>query len=130
MTYVVSDGNKRALLIGIDEYPKLSPRYQLGGCVNDVEAMADILERKFAFPESNMAFLRNGEATRAGILAAMDELVESAETNDIVVIHYSGHGSQMTDREEDEPDGMDETIVPCDAGRGSGSDQIPDITDD
>ena len=47
----------------------------------------------------------------------MKELVARIGQDDIVVFHYSGHGSQMTDLEGDEPDGLDETIVPYDSGR-------------
>ena len=43
-------------------------------------------------------------------------------------MHYSGHGSQMRDREGDEPDGFDETIVAADSGRSPAP--IRDITDD
>jgi hypothetical protein len=45
-----------------------------------------------------------------------------------VVFHFSGHGSQMTDREGDEADGMDETILTHDTGRHDRENR--DITDD
>ncbi|HEX4496320.1 MAG TPA: caspase family protein, partial [Thermoanaerobaculia bacterium] len=67
-------------------------------------------------------------ATREGILTAMKELVERVGTDDIVVVHYSGHGSQMRDLEGDEPDGLDETIVPSDSGRAPHENR--DIKDD
>src|SRR5215211_6925446 len=117
--------NKRALLIGVDSYPKLSPRRQLDGCVNDAEAMAGILERKFGIPTHSIVLLRDEEATRDGILVAMDKLVDSAETDDVVIVHFSGHGSQITDREGDEPDGLDETIVPHDGERGVTPNSVP-----
>jgi hypothetical protein len=120
--------NKWALLIGVNRYPKLSSRYQLNGCVNDVELMAGILENNFGFPHDQIAVLKDEQATRQDILQAMDDLVEKVADDDVVVIHYSGHGSQMTDRENDEADGRDETIVPSDSGRGSQPNR--DITDD
>jgi hypothetical protein len=123
-----SQPNKWALLIGINQYPKLARRYQLSGCANDVEAMASILRDNYGFPDNHLAALKDGQATREGILAAMDALVGQVAEDDIVVIHYSGHGSQMTDREQDEADGRDETIVPSDSGRGSQPNR--DITDD
>lgn len=116
---------KRALLIGIDKYPLVG---QLDGCVNDVELMQSILQESFGFPQEDMTLLRNEQASRDRILAALDLLVDQTGKDDIVVIHYAGHGSQMTDREGDEPDGMDETIVPFDSGRGR--DPNRDITDD
>ncbi len=116
---------KRALLIGIDKYPKLT---QLEGCVNDVRLMQSILQENFGFPPENVTLLADARATRDAILAALDALVERTGQDDIVVIHYAGHGSQMTDREGDEPDGMDETIMPFDSEGRWGVNR--DITDD
>src|SRR5688500_18027468 len=120
-------GGRRALLIGIDEYlhPEVS---DLSGCVNDIRLMSRVLQENFRFPGGNVRTIENAEATRAAILAAMDQLVEETQANEVVVIHYSGHGSQMTDREGDEPDGLDETIVAHDSGRFGNPNR--DITDD
>jgi hypothetical protein len=125
VTSLTATHQKRALLIGIDKYPKLT---QLEGCVNDVQLMRGILQDNFGFPPENITLLANDQATRDAILAALDALVERTGQDDVVVIHYAGHGSQMTDREDDEPDGLDETIMPFDAARGEGMNR--DITDD
>jgi hypothetical protein len=124
----MNNQNKYALLIGINKYSNLPPHYQLNGCINDIEMIASVLEDNFGFPESNITMLRDEEATREGILAAFRGLTDRIAENDIAVIHYSGHGSQIRDREGDEPDGWDETIVPHDSGRGSYPNR--DITDD
>ncbi len=124
----MNNQNKHALLIGINNYRNLPPHYQLNGCINDIEMMAGILENNFGFPESNITMLRDEEATREGILAAFNALTDRIAENDIAIIHYSGHGSKMRDREGDEPDGWDETIVPHDSGRGSYPNR--DISDD
>lgn len=120
---------RRALLIGVNDYPLLEARHQLKGCVNDAKVMAATLRDRFAFPESDIEVLLNEKATRDNILSAMDRLVDRTEPQDVVVIQYSGHGSQVEDREGDEPTGKDQTIVPCDSGR---KDPNPnrDITDD
>jgi hypothetical protein len=117
MTSSPDDRQKWALLIGINRYPNFAPRGQLSGCVNDIQVMRQVLEQSFNFPESHVVSLKDEQATRAGILTAMNELVARIGQDDIVVFHYSGHGSQMTDVEGDEPDGLDETIVPFDSGR-------------
>ena len=119
---------KWALLVGINEYPNLSSFAQLEGCVNDVRLMAALLRDRFGFPDENVTVLTDAEATRDGILAALDGLADRVGTDDVVVVHYAGHGSQITDVEGDEPDGLDETIVPYDAVRASG--ENVDITDD
>ena len=115
---------KRALLIGIDAYPNVLP---LDGCVNDARLMQSVLVEHFGFPADHITLLANGQATRDGILSAFDALVSATGADDIVVVHYSGHGSQMADREGDEPSGFDSTIVPFDAARPG---DVPDITDD
>ena len=120
--------NKWALLIGINKYLKLPPDKQLSGCVNDVKLINKVLQENFSFPEKNITHLLDEEATRQDILKALQELVNRINRNDIVVIHYSGHGSRMTDREGDKPDGMDETIMPYDSGRAPHENR--EITDD
>ncbi len=49
---------RRALLIGIDAYPRLR---QLSGCVNDVRLMRAILQDTFGFPPEQITIL---ETTR------------------------------------------------------------------
>jgi uncharacterized caspase-like protein len=120
--------NRWALLIGINWYPNFAPRGQLTGCVNDVEVMRQVLLNSFGFPENHVAVITDEQASREGILGAMRELVQRVGQDDIVVFHYSGHGSQMTDLEGDEPDGLDETIVPYDSGRAPHENR--DIKDD
>lgn len=117
-----------ALLVGINRYPWFAPRGQLRGCVNDVQVMRQILVESFDFPEDHITLLTDSLANREGILTAMRELVARVGEGDSVVFHYSGHGSQMTDLEGDEPDGLDETIVPYDSGRNPHRNR--DITDD
>src|SRR5213078_770664 len=40
----------------------------------------------------------NGSASRAGIIAAYQALIEVAKEADTVVIYYSGHGSYVEDK--------------------------------
>ena len=119
-------GGKHALLIGINAYPLFGPPQQLSGCVNDANAMAALLRDAYGFED--VVTLLDEAATRDAILGALDELGARIEEDDVVVVHYSGHGSQMADREGDEPDGKDETLVPHDSGRKPHPNR--DITDD
>ena len=116
---------KHALLIGIDEYKAVG---DLNGCVNDIELMRSILIGKFEIPDENITLLKNEEATRANIIQAIQShLIEKANPGDVVLLHYSGHGSQMLDHPGgDEIDGYDETIVPHD----SRTEGVFDISDD
>lgn len=116
---------KRALLIGIDNYHHIRT---LDGCVNDSQLMRTVLVERFAFPEANIAQLLDGQATRSAMLAAFDALIASTSQDDVVVVHFAGHGSQMRDREGDEPSGFDSTLMPVDTGRAPRENR--DITDD
>jgi uncharacterized caspase-like protein len=118
-----SAGERRALLIGINDYQAVPG---LQGSRNDVEAMQEILVNRWHFDPRNVTVLLDRAATRAGILAALDQLVRVTGPDDMVYVHYSGHGSQVEDENGDEKDGLDETLVPQD-GRTKG---VPDITDD
>ena len=116
---------RRALLIGIDEYQAVT---DLRGAVNDVELIKDILIGKFDVPVENISTLTDAQATRVNIIQAIEEnLIAPAREGDVVILHYSGHGSQMRDQPDgDEVDGWDETIVPHDS-RTNG---VFDISDD
>jgi hypothetical protein len=118
-----------ALLIGIDHYSQLGERWDLSGCVSDVEVMAQLLIDRFAFPAEQVTRLVDGAATQAAILAAMDSLVARVKPGDAVILHYSGHGSQALSSDSDEVDGLDETIVPSDAVRTGDGLNLLDIRD-
>ena len=117
---------KLALLIGVDRYksPSLS---QLRGSVNDVRLMRELLIGKFGMPPENIRVLENEQATHQAIIDAIrSHLIAKANAGDVVVLHFSGHGSQMLDRSGDEVDQLDETLVPHDS-RTPG---VFDISDD
>ncbi len=107
---------KFALLVGINNYKypdKVSP---LAGSINDVEAMRQLLIGKFEFSPENVLTLTDSQATHAAIIAAIQtQLIAKARPGDIVVFHYSGHGSQMKDVTGKMISGLDETIVPYDS---------------
>ena len=128
-----------ALFVGIDNYR--SPNVtDLRGCVNDVTAMAGFVRAKLNLPEAHIRLYTANDrgdepsdklASRANILAGFDWLVNTARANDQVFIHYSGHGSQApTVDPNNEPDGLDETLVPCDSRMvGSDGQQVYDVLD-
>jgi hypothetical protein len=117
---------KRALLIGIDEYAYVQ---SLNGCVNDIEAVAAVLTERYEFDPAHVRRLTSApDNTREGILTALGQLIEQTQGDDVCVVYYAGHGSQAPDVDGDEDDGLDETIVPSDSGRGNY--EVRDIVDD
>jgi hypothetical protein len=106
---------RRALLIGINRYPQIADA-DLQGCVNDMELVRSLLVGRFAFPRANTRTLRDGEATRASVLAALDELAAAVGEDDVVVLFYAGHGSRLADPRA--PGRLIESMVTHDSGRG------------
>lgn len=99
---------KKALCIGINDYPGTGS--DLAGCVNDANDWAHALgSRGFSVDT-----LLNRAATRAAIRNEIGSLVSSANSGDLVVIQFSGHGSFVPDLDGDEPDGTDECLCPHD----------------
>lgn len=93
---------KLALLIGINAYPDraLDPGVAqdigLRGCLTDVALQRQLLVHRFGFAPVDVVTLTNQEATRAGILTAIDEhLVQQATADDVVLLHFSGYGSEV-----------------------------------
>jgi len=104
---------RKALLVGINRYP--DPADELRGCVNDVLLMRETLERHYGFTDpGDVRVLTDRRATTAAILDHLAWLVDGVATGDSLVFHYSGHGSQVPDRNGDEHDGLDEILCPYD----------------
>ena len=81
--------DKRALCIGINDYPGTGS--DLAGCVNDANDWAEALAGR-GFEVSVML---DAAATREAMLEGMRKLVSAADSGDVVVISYSGHGGQV-----------------------------------
>lgn len=109
----IAQTQKRALIIAIGDYPSKTGWSSISS-VNDVPLIKDaLMQQKFA--EKDIAILQNEQATKEGILKALKKLYDEANSGDVVVIHYSGHGQQIFDDNGDEADGLDEALVPYDA---------------
>ncbi|WP_414529430.1 caspase family protein [Nodularia chucula] len=104
---------KLALLVGINEYSNGIPA--LSGCVNDVLMQQELLTYRYGFNRQDILTLTDKQATRENILTAFAEhLIKQAKPGDVVVFHFSGHGSQVQDPDRDSPDGLNSTLVPID----------------
>jgi hypothetical protein len=97
----------KALLLGINTYKKVN---SLRGCVNDVDNMRKLLTETFGFSPANVKVLLNDKVVKKDVKAQMAWLFKDAKPNDRVVFHYSGHGSQTVDLDDDEDDGADELL--------------------
>lgn len=101
---------KRALLVGINKYR--IPNADLNGCVNDVEGVWKALTESFDFDPDNIRVLTDERATKDGILSRLEWLLSGVKSGDELFLHFSCHGSQIRDRNNDElDDSLDELIV-------------------
>jgi hypothetical protein len=103
---------KKALLIGINRYK--IPGADLRGCVNDVKNMQAILTQQYGFAGRDIATLTDFAATTKAMQAAIAKLVRGARKGDVLLLHYSGHGSNVPDKNGDEADHRDEILCPTD----------------
>ena len=103
---------RKALLVGINDYKGVS---DLNGCVNDVLDMHFSLRNLFNFQSREIRVLTDSRATKDNIIHRLEWLVKDAKSDDFLVFHFSGHGSQIRDRNGDEiEDHLDELICPYD----------------
>lgn len=103
----------KALLVGINKYK--IPGADLNGCVNDVTNVRDVLLKYFGFTVPEIRVLVDERATKKNIITRLKWLVDKAKAGDRLLFHFSGHGSQIRDRDGDElKDHMDEIICPHD----------------
>ncbi|KAG8089162.1 hypothetical protein GUJ93_ZPchr0011g28697 [Zizania palustris] len=93
---------------------------ELQGCINDVVALRDILVGRFGFAAGDVTVLTDerGSAvlpTGANIKRALAGMVDRAAAGDVLLFHYSGHGTLIPPVMPHHGHGeRDEAIVPCD----------------
>ena len=103
---------KRALVIGLGEQQDKAWNKINGD--KDVPLVQGMLKNA-GF--KSVTTLVNRQATKTGIIGAFRKMAASCKQGDVVYVHYSGHGQQMTDVHNDEKDGLDECWIPYDAYR-------------
>lgn len=106
-----------AVVIGINAYQGVEP---LKGAVND----ADLIAGKLQSLAGDVALLKDANATRQNILAAIRRQSEKAVANNgVLIITYAGHGWQEPEKlQGDEADGKDEAwLLAGFSRRGPGS---------
>jgi hypothetical protein len=108
---------KFGLFVGINAYTGgISP---LRGCVNDATQMRDVMTGRFGFKAADTTLLTDAAATRDAILANLNKYATLAGPGDLVVFHYSGHGTLFPDKYSEELDETKLTYVaaPNEAGQ-------------
>lgn len=126
-----------ALIIGINQYrpddKEAAARARgfgnLDGAVNDALAFKMLLTARLGFRSADVQLITDQEATAERIRKEFRAILQKAKPGEQVLIYYAGHGSQVRNPLSQEPDKLDETIVPADAWRGSIEGKLYDIRD-
>lgn len=107
----------RALVFGLGK--QQDTRWAKINGDNDIHYVVNMLQ-DMGF--TDIATLRNEQATKANMVKAFRQLASRCRLGDIVYIHYSGHGQLMTDLDGDEAmrwtgrhSEWDESWIPYDA---------------
>jgi metacaspase-1 len=103
---------KKAFCVGINDYPYEGS--DLNGCVNDANAWADLLIKHYDFPSTEVKIILDEKATKRNIISGVKNLLEGAESGDILVFTNSSHGTYIADTSGDEPM-YDEALCPYDS---------------
>lgn len=132
-SFYAKAAEKRALLIGISDYPTVKEHPELEWNdihgANDVALLTPTLQ-KHGFKTTTIV---NQQATGQNIRKQLSKFSSSLIAGDIVYLHFSCHGQPVEDLDGDEADGWDEAIIPVDAQKVYSKDKYKGenhITDD
>ena len=103
--------NNSALLIGINY---TGTDNELYGCINDTSSINSLIS---SYNFQKICILTDNtekKANRANILTEFKNLLSSSQSGDVLLLFYSGHGSYILDKNNNEKTGNDQLIVPCD----------------
>ena len=112
-TCLMSHAERRALVVGIGNYPAAGGWTKIHGD-KDIPLVEEMLLVN-GFKKQNIVALKNEQATCRAIKQQLEKLITTATKGDVIYIHFSGHGQQITDLNGDEADGKDEAFIPYDA---------------
>lgn len=134
-----SSSRKLAFLVGINSYLETSNSFgvrqdnhrglsPLTGCETDVQLQRELLIHRFGFKPSDIKILINQDATRSNILQTFEaHLIQQARPGDIVVFHFSGHGSRLFDSDAITSDQANSAFVPARADYRNADQSVDDI---
>jgi len=83
----------RAVVVGVNEYPKLAQGSNLEGCVNDAKGIETTLKAQ----GFEVVSLTNEQASKDGIMAALADMKTRSHADERFVFYFAGHGTVATD---------------------------------
>ena len=120
---------KHALLIGLN-YPT-DDKLRLQSSYNDLNLVEKYLITNETFDSNNITQLTDKAQPNLdlctsffNIVKKIKELIAKTTENDILFFYFTGHGTQILDKNSDEHDSMDEAFVPSDYKKNLISDDL------
>jgi hypothetical protein len=118
-------GDSWAVIVGISLYQV--PSFNLRWADDDALDYYDALVRGSNWVPNRMTPLLNSAATKSAIRSAIANIGSQMSSNDKFVFYFSGHGTTGADQPPvDEPDGVEEYLVPHDGLSNSNANDISD----
>ena len=102
---VILPASKRALLFAINAY---GGGNDLNGCINDQKDLEAKLNAQF--PGFDIRKFKDSEVTTDRFMSELEGSIAVLKEGDVLLVHYSGHGTTVLDRDGDEQDGEDEAL--------------------
>lgn len=103
--------NNSALLIGINY---IGTQYELAGCINDTNSINSLISNYNFQKISILTDDTEKKPDHNNILTEFKNLLINSQAGDVLLFFYSGHGSYILDKNNNEKTGKDQMIVPCD----------------
>lgn len=106
----------RAIVIGVNKYKNLGSKADLKGCVNDAKSIAKALRAQGFVVEE----LKDSQATKQGIVKALDKAKAQCQSTEKFVFYFAGHGARKQ--------GVGPVLLPYDYSNTSfvGTDELYD----
>jgi hypothetical protein len=107
----VNNNIKKALLIGIN-YRNTS--YELYGCINDAYSMEKLLKTKYGYSSTTVITDDTQiKPTSSNIINLFTNFLRNSKMGETLFVMFSGHGSYIRDRNNDEQTKNDQMIIGC-----------------
>jgi hypothetical protein len=109
---------KFALIVGVTAYEQ-STKWSNLSTIQDIEMMKNSIISR-GFNAENVHILAEKTQKEDILRAFREHLINNATPGGVYFFHFSGHGYQIPDNNNDELDGWDEAIVPSNAPKDNG----------
>lgn len=89
---VANDITLHLVVIGINKYK--NPKYNLNYATADATSFKEAIEKSGSsiFTKTNIVFIGDDKATKAGISTELDKIKTVATVKDVFIFYYAGHG--------------------------------------